>query len=751
MKYNLKIFLFIFAPFFLNTEGYSQTNFSKHDSIIVLDDIGDTLDNPWAGGFNSVQFSEIDVNIDGKMDLFVFDRTGHRISIFLNKGGPNQSVYTHAPFYNQSFPDLHDWVLLRDYNCDGKMDIFTYSSGGMAVYKNTSTTFLSFSLQTNLLFSDYQPDAAPNFINLYVSSSDIPAIDDIDNDGDLDILTFSITGSYVEYHKNLSIEKNGNCDSLDFQLNNKCWGFFKENLTSNSVTLFDTCSFNVNNPQKYSGGNKHAGSTLLTLDVDSNNSKDLVLADVSYSNFTLLINQDASPNLTASSIISQDSVFPSNTNSTIATDIDIFPAGFYLDINNDNIKDLVASPNCFNGCLNKDNVWMYKNIGANNKPDFSFVKNNFLQGGIIEVGEGAHPVFFDYNADGLTDIIIGNQGIYNPSSGPLLYESSLWVYENIGTANNPKFQLADTNYAGISSMNLDITNSRPTLGLAPCFGDMDGDGDDDMLLGDYNGYIHHFTNTAGPGNPAAFTLTTPEYLGIDVGNDATPILYDINKDNLIDIIIGKENGTFSYYENKGNSTIPNYIFKTDSLGKISTRRQFDFQGNSNPILIDSNGVTHLYSGCKNGRLYKFGNIDGNLTGTFSIDSSFNNIREGINSFVAIEDITNDGMLDMLVGIYNGGISFYKGDMNVNITDMPAELDNINIYPNPTHNLITIDLGTNSIKNTSIHIIDILGKTLYDGTFNNKQKVINLSNYRKGIYLIKINNKTSSRVYRVIKK
>lgn len=750
MKYNLKIFLFIFASFLLNIKGYSQTNFSKHDSIIVLNDIGDTLENPWAGGFNSVQFSEIDANIDGKMDLFVFDRTGHRMLIFINKGIPNQSIYTHAPFYNQFFPDLHDWVLLRDYNCDGKMDIFTYSSGGMAVYKNTSTTFLSFSLQTNLLFSDYQPDAAPNFINLYVSSSDIPAIDDIDNDGDLDVLTFSIIGSYVEYHKNLSIEKNGNCDSLDFQLSNKCWGFFKENLTSNSVTLFDTCSFNINNPEKYSGGNKHAGSTLLTLDVDSNNSKDLVLADVSYSNFNLLINQDATPNLTASSIISQDSIFPSNTNSTIAADIDVFPAGFYLDINNDNIKDLVASPNCFSGCLNRDNVWMYKNNGANNKPDFSFVQNNFLQKGMIEVGEGAHPVFFDYNADGLTDIIIGNQGIYNPSVGPLLYESSLWVYENIGTASNPKFQLVDTNYVGISSMNLDITNSRPTLGLSPCFGDMDGDGDDDMLLGDYNGYIHHFTNTAGPGNPAVFTLTTPEYLGIDVGNDATPILYDLNKDNLIDIVIGKENGTFSYYQNKGNATTPNFVFKTDSLGKAVTRRQYDFQGNSNPILIDSNGVTHLYSGCRNGHLYKFSNIDGNLTGTFSVDSAFNNIWEGINSIVAIKDITNDGMLDMLVGIYNGGVSFYKGDMNVSVAEVDTELDNINIYPNPTNNLITIDFGTNTIKNTTIQVIDLLGKTLHQQIINNKQTVINLSNYSQGIYLVKVSNKNSSKVYKVIK-
>ena len=181
MKHYLKIFSAIFALALLNIKGFSQTNFSKNDSIIVLNAIGDTLANPWAGGFNSVQFSEIDVDIDGIKDLFVFDRTGHRISVYLNKGIPNKSIYTHAPFYNQFFPKLHDWVLLRDYNCDGKMDIFTYSSGGMAIYRNTSTTSLTFNLETALLYSDYNPDGAPSLINLYVSSSDIPAIDDIDN------------------------------------------------------------------------------------------------------------------------------------------------------------------------------------------------------------------------------------------------------------------------------------------------------------------------------------------------------------------------------------------------------------------------------------------------------------------------------------------------------------------------------------------------------------------------------------------
>jgi len=753
MKLKIKIITALTLLILINNNGFSQVNFSRNDSILILNTLGDTLKNPWAGGFNSVQFSEIDLNIDGKMDLFVFDRTGNRISTFINAGTPNQVTYKHAPEYIKFFPYLHDWALLRDYNCDGKIDIFTYSNGGMAAYKNTSTSQLSFVLDTSLIYSDFNPDGAPNYINLYISSSDIPAIDDIDGDGDLDVLTFSIIGSYVEYHKNLSMEKYGNCSKLDFQLNNKCWGFFRENLSSNSVTLYDTCSFNVSNPERVSRGNKHGGSTLLTLDVDANNSKDLVLGDVSFNNFSLLINGDVTPNLTKSHILSQDSAFPKNNNSTVATDINIFPAGYYLDVNNDNIKDLIAAPNCYNGCANTDNVWYYKNNNANNNPNFNFIQNSFLQNGMIEIGEGAHPVFFDHNADGLMDIVVGSYGNFNASISPLFYESSLWLYENIGSVSTPAFRLIDKDYANISTINLDISGNRPTLGLAPTFGDIDGDGDLDMIVGDYNGYIHYFTNTAGVGNTAVFSLNTPEYLGIDVGNDAAPLLYDLNNDMLLDLIIGKKNGSISYYDNKGTLTVPNFNFKTDSLGKIKTRRYYDFNGSSNPVFIKDNGTTRLFSGSQNGFLYEFGNIDGNLTGTFTtVDSTYLNIWEGINSHISIADINNDGNLDMLVGNYSGGVAFFKGDTNKVIIGIQENLtiDEITIYPNPTNDIINIDLGNNDLKNAKIQVVDLLGKIVATEQVNTSKITLNVNQYSQGIYLVKFSNNIGSKVYKIVK-
>jgi hypothetical protein len=39
--------------------------------------------------------------------------------------------WQYAPDYEWAFPtDLNGWVLLRDYDCDGRPDLFTFASGG---------------------------------------------------------------------------------------------------------------------------------------------------------------------------------------------------------------------------------------------------------------------------------------------------------------------------------------------------------------------------------------------------------------------------------------------------------------------------------------------------------------------------------------------------------------------------------------------------------------------------------------------
>ena len=75
---------------------------------------------------------------------------------------------------------------MDDYDCDGRNDIFTYSTAGISVYRNNSSSVLSFILSDSLLTNTTSGQ------HIYVSPIDIPAITDVDSDGDLDILTFEI-------------------------------------------------------------------------------------------------------------------------------------------------------------------------------------------------------------------------------------------------------------------------------------------------------------------------------------------------------------------------------------------------------------------------------------------------------------------------------------------------------------------------------------------------------------------------------
>lgn len=732
----------------------AQDNFVRDVQLEVQRMNGETLKHAFAGGLNHVQFSEVDLNLDGINDLIAFDRVGNKLSPFINKGIPNVVDYEFAPRYIDSLPLFTSWVLFRDYNCDGKQDIFTYFSGGVKVYKNTSTTSLSFQLVTSQIKSNYNPDNIGSTpINLYISSTDIPAIDDIDNDGDLDVLTFSILGNYVEYHKNLSKELYGTCDSLGYVVANKCWGFFSENLSNNSVTFYDTCSNNIANPEKLGGDfekKKHSGSSLFTLDVDANNTKDLVLGDVTFNNMTLLYNSDNTIDYTGSIVTQQDQDFPSNLSSTAAVDINIFPAGFYLDVNNDNVKDLIVSTNCNSGCENAESSWLYLNNGATNLPDFTLSKANFLQENMIEVGEGANPVFFDYNDDGLMDLVIGNFGEFDNTLS-LLYKPYLSLYENIGTPANPIFKLIDSDFAGLSTMNLDLSGGTPVLGLIPTFGDLDNDGDEDMILGDYLGNIHYFTNTAGAGNDAVFILNQVKYQGIDVGSFAAPQLIDLNRNGKLDLVIGKNNGYFTYYENTGTASVPFYTKITDSLGYVSTLEPGYFVGRSAPYIYEDAGVYKMLAGSSSGYLYKYDNIEGNLTGTFSkVDTAYLNIREGKNTTLTIADITNDGKLDMMIGNQAGGVAYFKGAYPVSVGPEYETIAGINIYPNPTKELLTLDLGTNNLKNASIKVLDLLGKTITTQKVSSNKTSINLNGLTQGIYLVKFTNDLGSKVFKVVK-
>ncbi len=695
--------------------------FIRNDSVEVKIQ-GSNIKSPWAGGINAAQFSTIDLNHDGNEDLFIFDRTGNKILTYINNG--NEYVYN--PDYENIFPDLEYWALLRDYDQDGKKDIFSYVSGGIGVWKNKSTlSYDSFEKITNPYVYSFQYS---NMSNLYVSKVDIPDINDIDNDGDLDVLTFGVIGSRLEYHQNFSFENGDAFDSLDYEMKNACWGHFKETgFNTNTCLLFDTCTSNVANPHGPSIPNtKHSGSTILSLDLNNDSIKDIILGDVSFSNLVALENDNTGVNMNTS-FVNQDTLFPSNT---VSVDMFLFPGAFYEDINLDGIKDLIVSPNSDNETENKESVWYYQNFGSNSNPSFNLISKNKFQSEMIETGRSAFPILFDYNNDGLLDLFVSNFGRFDLSSSNH-YISSIMLFENIGTSSNPSFSLITEDFGNLSSLNIE-------KGLYPAFCDIDNDTDFDMILGDHAGYLHYFENTSSDPGVMNLVLLNPQMENhdgdvIDVGYAAKPNLVDLDNDNDFDLVVGEENGNLNYYENIGSSSSFSFRFQSDNFGDVDVSEWWTNIGNSIPHFFrDQQNELHLFVGSEQGSIFHYNNIESNLTGIFDVvDTLVSNINIGPNAAPTIGFLNNDTLPDMILGNERGGVSFFYGTNDTVTSIHPSSnLFKTTIYPNPSSNIIKIDAPSGF----KYEIYDSFGKLIRSGTSSN---IISIKNLTKGIYILKI--------------
>jgi hypothetical protein len=728
----VSLFALIFSYSYAQLPVFS---FSRNQNIVVKDSTLNTLANPWGGGINACQFSQIDLNFDGIKDIFIFDRSAMKILPFINNGAPNTFSYTFAPEYSEKFPKLHDWVILTDYNQDGKEDIFTYGAGGITVYKNTSTVSggLSFVLVTNMINSLQ----GPNYTNLLVTQVDYPAISDVDNDGDLDIITFFGLGAYVEYHRNLSQETYGNSDSLKYELQEYCWGNFAENTNNNSIQLNITCPWSTKTAilENEKSGAKHTGSTLLAEDLDGDLDKELIVGDVDYPNLILLTNGGSPSN---ADMTAKDSTFPSNS---LPVNLFSFPVPALLDINNDGKKDLLVSPfeANINVSENYQSCWYYENTGTSSHPVFEFQKNNIFQSDMIETGAGAYPVFADYNADGLQDMFIGNFGRYDSSYYSLgylysVFNSSIALYKNIGTQSAPVFQFVTNDFAGTSSQKIN--------GIVPTFGDLDGDGDEDMLIGDTKGNIYYYQNTAGVGNQMNMVLF--DTIPIDVGDFSTPQLVDLDEDSLLDLVIGEKKGNLNYYKNTGSNTNPVFTLETDSLGHIEIiDHSWSNYGYSVPCFFkDSANHWQLFVGSESGYIFHYKDIESNLSGNFTLESpTLGHIYNGLKSAPAVAFLNSDKYPELITGNISGGVSYYNGTtpQPESVNEIQVEPFSILISPNPASSMVQIDIDSKSFeKEFIVEIYSPVGKMLIRKSFYFQCSVkLSTENLVSGIYLCRV--------------
>jgi hypothetical protein len=717
------IFLFLFCSIIT---GYFAQPLAR-DTLTVYEN-GKVLKMPWANGINYANASNIDLDGDNVKDLVMFDRVNQfgtgRFRCFIKKGSAGQVKYEAAPQLSYYFPQCSNWAVLLDYNCDGKEDLFCSTSAGIKVYCNTSTTNgPNFTVLKSLLYTDYGGNNGKS--NLYASSVGVPGISDIDGDGDLDVLTFSPQGVLIEFHKNMSKELGFNCDSLIYQAVDLCWGKISESqctVTMNQCLPRVALVRGANGEKEY-----HAGSCLMCLDADGDLDQDLVMGDISCNTVHYVHNTGTNTNAFFSDTTALYPNYP-NTSSTTQLKMNNFPCTYYVDVDGDNKRDLVATPNAA-GSENYKSVWFYKNTSLTATVNFQFVQTNLLQDEMIEVGQDAFPVTLDYDADGKKDLLIGTFGYYQNNN----LSARLTLYRNMSTNAVPVYSLITRDYANLSAQNL--SNVMPTVG------DIDNDGDQDILIGTSTGQIHWLKNSAGNGNPCnfsqfisnPFTFTTSSAV-------AAPQLFDLDGDNLLDLMIGTKNGRLNYYRNTGTSSAASFSLLSNFLGNVDVKGDpylYGLDGYAVPYFYRENGNTFVMVGSISGAIWHYSVPSNPLTNFNLISNGINGYNEGSQSSVMYEDIDGDTKRDLMIGNGSGGLSYFSSSSSrVGIKAENRSTTSIHFIPNPAKDVV--EIFVNSVYDVlKVEVLDLSGRVLLERSVSSSAPFIDLSEVCSGVYFCKV--------------
>ncbi|HHP7242941.1 MAG TPA: FG-GAP-like repeat-containing protein [Cyclobacteriaceae bacterium] len=461
--------------------GYDRIRYFEREGDNFTEKFG--AENPLSG-FVDGQLTKLrfeDLDGDGDMDAIIGKDNGELQFWASNGDGSYAQQSNEANPFNGISVGERAAPAFADLDGDGDLDGYIGNKEGFIVFlqNNGSATEPSFSV--------VEGEANP-FNGLDFNSDAAPTFEDIDGDGDLDAFVGSLNGP-IDYVEN---------DGGMFTVRN-----------TNNLGLLDV------------GDGTHSAIA----DVDEDGDMDVLLSN----NTTVRFfdnDEGAFTELSGGDNPFEEVVAKFDMDATISG-----PRPEFVDWNGDGFIDLFLGTEEDPDQAIEAKMQYFENDGSGGFVDMTDTDSDPFAD-YDPVGRD-NPAFVDLDNDGDLDVFIGNK------------DGKIQYFENDGSGN-----LTEVTGAGNPFNEISFGENA-----APEFYDWDRDGDQDAFIGKLDGELRYFENNGSGGFEEQFGDDNP-LDGLKFVASAVPDFGDLNGDGVQDLLITDRAGKTWFFSNDGTASPP---------------------------------------------------------------------------------------------------------------------------------------------------------------------------------------------------